>query len=189
VCGAHPIKLTVTWLVPDRAIKGKSQKRIESQGWDQPGFLKKKQPTCFEICFFGFLKRNRFLFFKKNTKTSHSDLFLLHRAISPFSELHAYNLLYQLWHSNLRVKKSTPSLFFQSVVGQFTPKWLGNHAHSKQKNHSHTNSAVSRQVYVHALLVQHLQYIGLVQVCPTFLVLRATFTWGNLLRVTNVFVK
>jgi len=29
VCGAHPIKLIVTWLVPDRAIKGKSQKRIE----------------------------------------------------------------------------------------------------------------------------------------------------------------
>ena len=32
---------------------------------------------------------------------------------------------------------------------------LGKHAHSKQKSHSHTNSAVSRQVYVHALLVQH----------------------------------
>jgi len=29
VCGAHPIKLIVTWLVPDRAIKGKSQKRNE----------------------------------------------------------------------------------------------------------------------------------------------------------------
>jgi len=26
------------------------------------------------------------------------------------------------------------------------------------------------------------------QACPTFLVLRATFTWGNLLRATNVFV-
>jgi len=25
-----------------------------------------------------------------------------------------------------------------------------------EKSHSHTNSAVSRQVYVHALLVQHL---------------------------------
>jgi len=25
VCGAHPIKLIVTWLVPDRAIKRKSQ--------------------------------------------------------------------------------------------------------------------------------------------------------------------
>jgi len=28
-----------------------------------------------------------------------------------------------------------------------------------QKTHSHTTSAVSRQVYVHALLVQHLQSI------------------------------
>jgi len=27
--GAHPIKLIVTSVVPDRAIKGKSQKRIE----------------------------------------------------------------------------------------------------------------------------------------------------------------
>jgi len=29
VCGTHPIKLIVTWLCPDQAIKGKSQKRIE----------------------------------------------------------------------------------------------------------------------------------------------------------------
>jgi len=33
---------------------------------------------------------------------------------------------------------------------------LGKNAHSKQKNHSNTSSAVSRQIYVHALLVQHL---------------------------------
>ena len=34
---------------------------------------------------------------------------------------------------------------------------LGKNAHSKQKkNHFHTNSAVSCQVYLHALLVQHL---------------------------------
>jgi len=26
----------------------------------------------------------------------------------------------------------------------------------------------------------------IVQACPTFLMLRATFTWGNLLRITNV---
>jgi len=30
-------------------------------------------------------------------------------------------------------------------------------AQQTEKNHSHTNSVVSRQVYVHALLVQHLQ--------------------------------
>jgi len=31
------------------------------------------------------------------------------------------------------------------------------HLHSKQRRHSHTTSAVLRQVYVHALLVQHLE--------------------------------
>jgi len=33
---------------------------------------------------------------------------------------------------------------------------LSKNARSKQKSHSHTNSTVSREVYVHALLVQHL---------------------------------
>jgi len=33
VCGAHPIKLIVTSLVPERAIKGKSQRRLkDNQG-------------------------------------------------------------------------------------------------------------------------------------------------------------
>jgi len=31
VCGAHLIKLIVTWPCPDQAIKGKSQKRIENK--------------------------------------------------------------------------------------------------------------------------------------------------------------
>jgi len=61
------------------------------------------------------------LFKKKHKK--HSDLFLLHDAISSFAELHNNNLLYLLLHSKLRVKKCTPSLFSQSVVGQFIPKW------------------------------------------------------------------
>jgi len=34
VCGAHPTKKIVTWLDPDRAIKGKSQKGLkDNQGW------------------------------------------------------------------------------------------------------------------------------------------------------------
>jgi len=33
VCGAQPSKRTVTWLLPDRAIKGKSQKRLERHIW------------------------------------------------------------------------------------------------------------------------------------------------------------
>jgi len=50
-------------------------------------------------------------------------LFLLHDATSPFSELHNNDLLYLLLHSKLRMKKCTPALFSQSVVGQFSPKW------------------------------------------------------------------
>ena len=33
LCGAHPIKPTVTWLLPDHAIRVKSQKRIERLFW------------------------------------------------------------------------------------------------------------------------------------------------------------
>jgi len=64
-----------------------------------------------------------FCFFLRKTQKPHSDLFLLHHALSPFSELHNNNLFYLLWHSELRVKKCIPSLFSQSVIGQFTPKW------------------------------------------------------------------
>jgi len=49
-----------------------------------------------------------------------------------------------------------------SVVGQFIPKWLGlarTRTAIREKYHFRTNSAVSCQVYVHALLVQHLQSV------------------------------
>jgi len=39
------------------------------------------------------------------------------------AELHNNNLLYLLWHINLRIKICTPSLFSHRVVGQFTQKW------------------------------------------------------------------
>jgi len=53
-------------------------------------------------------------------------------------------------------KEMNPSLFSESVVGQCTPQVrLGKHAPSKQKSHDNT-TAVSCEVYVHALLVQHL---------------------------------
>jgi len=38
VCGAHPIKLIVTWLFPDRAIKGKITKKLERQLWTSHWF-------------------------------------------------------------------------------------------------------------------------------------------------------
>jgi len=102
----------------------KITKSIERQsGLRKTSFFEKKQPTCFfKSEFLFFFKETGFCSFEKNTKT-HSELFLLHHAISPFSELHNNNLHYLLWHSNLRVKKCTPSLSSQSVVGQFTPKW------------------------------------------------------------------
>ena len=102
-------------------------------------------------------KETDFCSLKKSHK-AHSDLFLLHHTISPFSELHNNILLYQLWHSNLRVKKRTPYLFAQMLLVnplQSCNAWQAC-AQQTEKNHSHTNSAVSRQVYVHALLVQHL---------------------------------
>jgi len=105
--------------------QGKTTKRIVRQsGLRKTRFLKKNNPPVFfNPNFFVFLKRYRFLFFcKKYTKTP-LWIALLHHAISPFSELHNNNLLYLLWHSNLTVKKCNPSLFSQSVVGQFTPKW------------------------------------------------------------------
>jgi len=85
-------------------------------------------------------------------------LFLLHDAISSFAELHNNNLLYLLRHSNLRVKKCTPCLFSQKVFlvnSLQCGKACQECSEQQEKNHSHTNSAVSRQVYVHALLVQY----------------------------------
>jgi len=68
-----------------------------------------------------FAIRNKIVLFLRKTENGkpHSELFLLHHPISPFSEVH--NRLYILWHSKLRVKKCTPSLFSQSIVGQFAP--------------------------------------------------------------------
>jgi len=55
----------------------------------------------------------------------------------------------------LTIEKYTPSLFSQSVVGQFTTlcgkAWQAC-AQQTEKSHSHTNSAASRQVYVAYML-------------------------------------
>jgi len=74
VCGAHPLKRRVTWLLPDRAIKGRSQKDWKIIRVDKNPFYE-KHPThplflFFNLFFFVFLKRNRFLLFQNNnTKT------------------------------------------------------------------------------------------------------------------------
>ena len=114
-------------------------------GWEKPVFLKKQV----------------FVLFSRKRQKPHSELFLLHHAISPFSELHSNNLLCLLWRSKLRVKKCTPSLFLQSVVGWFTQKVvrLGEHAHSKQKKTIPTWTQQFHVKFVHVLLVQHFRSV------------------------------
>jgi len=114
----------------------------------KPGFKKNNSPVLFFLSVFLFFYEMKqvFVIFLEETQKHYSELFVLHHAKSPFSELHNYNFLYILWHSNLRVKKCTPSLFSQSVIGQFTPKWQAC-TQQTEKSHSHTNSAVSRQIY------------------------------------------
>jgi len=109
VCGAHPIKMIVAWLVPNCAIKGKSQKGLkDNQGWEKP--IKKTH------LYFVLLKRNIFLLKKNNTKI-HSELLIVSVASCNITMItHAL-----LRHSNLRANNYTPSLFSQSVVGQ----WYG----------------------------------------------------------------
>jgi len=93
----------------------------------------------------------------------------LHHATPPLAELHANKLLYLLWHSNWRVKKRTPSLFSKVLLVNSlrSGKSWQECAQQTEISHSHTNSAVSRQVYVHALLVQHLYNAGVTNVFET----------------------
>ena len=111
-------------------------------------FFKKKNPAFFAFFKSGFFVRKKVFFSLKKTQKPILNCFYCTMQYHRLQKLHSDNLLYLLWHSNLRVKKCTPSLFSQSVVGQC--------ARQTEKSHSYTNPAVSRQVYVHALLVQHI---------------------------------
>jgi len=150
------MKLIVTWPVPDRAIKGISQKKIERSGllWKAHFF----NPTLlfFQNLFLLFIfLRNRFVL-KKTTQKHHSELFLLHHALSRFAESH--NLLQLLCPSNLTVT-NVPHLCFLKVLlvnSLQSGKAWQECAQQTEKSYSHTNCAVQRQVYVHVLLVQHL---------------------------------
>jgi len=126
------------------------------QGWEKPVFL---NPAYLFFKKTGvFKKKQYFILFLRKTEKPHSELFLFHHAISPFSELHNNNLLYPLWHSKLRVK-NVPHLCFHEVLlvsSLLSSKAWQACSQQTEKNHFHTNSAVSCQVYVHALLVQQL---------------------------------
>jgi len=128
------------------------------QGWEKPVFFQ-TQPTCFFLKPGVFKKKQYFvIFFLRKTDKLQSELFLFHHAISPFSELHNNNLLYPLWQAKLGAK-NVPHLCFHEVLlvsSLICSKAWQACSQQTEKNHSHTNSAVSCQVYVHALLVQQL---------------------------------
>ena len=124
VCGAHPIELIVTWLVPDHAIKGKSQKRLKNnQGWQKNRFNKNNSHgfSVFWIRFFGaFLKRNRLCSFKKRKNILNCFYCIVqHHHFQNYTIITCYTYYgVQKWNW-----KRTLSLFSQFVVGQITPKW------------------------------------------------------------------
>jgi len=106
-------------------------------------------------------------FFKENRKILFLIVFIVSCNIVFILELHNNNLLYLLCHSNLRVNECTPSLFLQ-IFGQMVSSLQSGKAWQEcaqqtKKKHFHTNSAVSCQVYLHALLVQHLRITNLLE--------------------------
>jgi len=121
------------------------QGKITKKDWKvirvekNPFFKNKTNPPEFFVFlhpFFVFFKKKQvFILKKKQHGNPMLNCFVAsYNNTVPFSELHNNNLLYLLWHSNLRVKTCTPSLFSRSVSGQFTPKWLGLvRKHSKER--------------------------------------------------------
>ena len=159
IASAIPFRLTVPVTLSqchDRLYHKCS--RTAGSGVEKNSLVLKKTTHLF---IFGYLQKNVFFrFFKKKevvviflrTDKPHSVLVLLHHAISPFSELHNNSLLYLLWHSKLRVK-NVPHLCFRKVLLvnslQSGKAWQAC-AQQTEKSDSHTTSAISHQVYVHA---------------------------------------
>jgi len=92
----------------------------KSAGLRKTCFLSKKTIHLFfkkKNSFFGFFKYILiFVLFLRETQKPHSELFLLHHAISPFSELHNNSLLCLLLHSKLRAKKCTHLCFHKVLL-------------------------------------------------------------------------
>ena len=102
------LKLIVTWLVPDHAIKGKSQKRIETviRVEKKKFLLKTTRPFSKSFFFLFFWKETGFCSFVKkiSTKIPFSIICIASCNMTIFKKLHNKNLLYLLCHSNLRIK-------------------------------------------------------------------------------------
>ena len=157
------------WLVPDRVVKGKSQKGLkDNQGWEKaekPVFLKKEQPTCFfnpNVCVF--LKRNMFLSFEKKHK---NPILNCSYWIMQCHHFQNYTIItcYTYYGIQIWGQRNVCHLWFRKalLVNLLqSGKACQERKEQTEKSHSHTNSAVSRQVYVQALLVQHL-YRGFFQ--------------------------
>jgi len=71
---------------------------------EKKSFFQKKKTHLFFVCFSFksvfccfFLKKKDFVFLLRKTETPHSELFLLHHAISLFSESYNNDLLYLLY--------------------------------------------------------------------------------------------
>ena len=150
-CEAHPIKLIAAWLVPDRAVKGKSQKGLKgNQGWEKLVFLKK---TANHLFFVIFEKKQAFVLFQKNTKI-HSELLIVFTASCSIT---SFRITHKITYYGIEIwgQRNIPYLCFCKGFLVNGKAWQ-ERAQQTEKSHSHTNSAVSRQVCVHAQLVQHI---------------------------------
>jgi len=87
------------------------------------------------LCVCGFFeKKQDFVLFLRKTEKTHSEVFLLHHPMSPFSELHNNNLLYIIMAFKIEGKEMYPIFALAGVVGQFTPKAWQACAQQTEKN-------------------------------------------------------
>ena len=112
--------------------------------------------------YLGFLKRNKILFFfQRKQKKNILNCFC---SIMQYHYFQNYLIITFYTYCGIQNwgKSKAPHLWFRKVLLvnslRSVEAWQAC-AQQTEKKHSHTNSAVSRQVYVHALLVQHLQSV------------------------------
>jgi len=129
----------------------------DSQGWKTSFFKNFNPPVFYNQFFGGYWKTTGFCSFFKKTQKPHSELFY---CVMQYHHLQNHEIIncYSYYGVLISVEWNAPNFVFAKWCWSVNSKVakLSKNAHSKQKSHSHTNSAVSREVYVHALLVQHL---------------------------------
>jgi len=129
-------------------------KRIErQQGLRKSHFIEKSNPR---VYLFFFKKKHIFVPFLKKTK---SILNCIH-CIVHYYQFQNYTIItcYSLRIMAFKFEgKEYPAFVFAVLL--VNGKAWHERAQQTEKSHSHTNSAVSRQVYVHAQLVQHLSTV------------------------------